>query len=130
MSADVQQLVDKAHQLRGAREKLDALIEANDAKLIALGAGKYVGNDPELAVTVIVPAAPSPSFKLDPKQLDQARELAGESFRDVFDRKVVFSPCKAFAEVVRKFFTPAKAEKLIALCRVQREQQRPYVKLA
>lgn len=125
-----EQLVDDAYRLRSEIAYRLEQLGRCEALLIALGRGDYTGTDASKVAKVIVPAAPEPGYKLDPSQRDRAREIAGEQFSDVFTRKVSYSPCKAFGEVVAKLFTPAKAEKLLALCRVIRETQSPYVKFA
>jgi hypothetical protein len=98
-----------------------AELEALKAQVIKLGRGRHTGADPAHFVTVVaaVPASTAPdSFALDTEKVDQARKLAGEEFRTLFDRCEIFTPCEAFVQVVPKVLTPAKARDLLALCRV------------
>lgn len=100
-----------------------ARLEAAKDRLIALGTGKYSdGEGHEL--TVVEGAAGRPAsvpvtYELAAEEEAAARKLAGEKFGQLFDRKVVFSPCEAFPSVVVKLLTPAKAAHLVELCKVE-----------
>jgi hypothetical protein len=122
------QLVDAAYRLRSEIADRETQLREVCEALVSRGRGDHSGTHVSRVAKVIVPAAPEPGYKLEKEKEDRAREIAGEQFSDVFTRKVSYAPCKAFGEVVAKLFTPAKAEKLLALCRVERETQIPYVK--
>jgi hypothetical protein len=128
VSASTVDLVDRAYRLRKARTKIDELIDLVEKDLIRRGRGDYTGTDPSKVAKVIIPSAPEPGYKLEASNEGAARKLAVGKFSDVFVRKVSYSPCKAFAAVCEKLFTPARCEKLLTLCRVDRATQSPYVK--
>ena len=113
-----------AKLLELAQKVADAVAEAKavEDQLIALGAGRYSHPDEPLKVCTVVAAVDAsfgkPSYVLSSENEEIARKLAGESFSNLFEREVTYTPCKGFAEVVPKLLTPARAKKLAALCYV------------
>ncbi|HKP93452.1 MAG TPA: hypothetical protein VJS88_06115 [Chthoniobacterales bacterium] len=124
------ELIDEAYAVHAVLATSKTRLDEISAALIALGKGKYSGTNPEHVATVIVPSAPEAGYKLESKNEARARDIAGKNFGIVFDRKISFAPCKAFVEICAKVLTPAKREKLLALCRVTRKTQDPYVNFA
>lgn len=111
----------------------DAELQAVNEKLIALGAGRYC--DTENHVATVVGAVPATmgadDFRLPKDGEALARELAGDNFLKLFQRKVSFSPRDDFRGLVLGRLTPKKAEELIALCIIPGQMQggrRAYVR--
>lgn len=92
-----------------------------DADLILLGPGRYADETGKHVFQVIAATLSSTgavSYALPEDGEEEARQLAGDKFGDLFERTVVFTPCKGFALVIPKLLTPAKARDLVALCEV------------
>jgi len=122
----IHKLVSRAGVLRSEiairQEELDGLT----AQIVALGKGKYAGDG--AACAVIEVSEGKPSYKLGKDNEDQAREIAGEFFAKVFDRKTTFEPCASFADVVLKLLPKAASRKLIALCEKPGKAASAYLK--
>lgn len=128
-------------------------------ELIEEGEGTYLesGAADARKILVIVPSEPSTSYTLYPDaalkafleerkvkkataalkaefmelQEQRARDLAGDHFKSLFDRSVIFGPTKGFAQIVPKLFPTATAtvKKLLLLCQVVKPAADPYIKL-
>lgn len=61
---------------------------------------------------------------------ERAEQLAGDHYRTLFDRQVVFSPATAFADMAPRILTPAKARDLLLLCQVVKKPGKAHVKLS
>jgi hypothetical protein len=96
----------------------DAELQAVNDQLIALGAGRYRDeeNHTALVVAAVEPTLGPDTFHLQRDALPQARELAGENFRKLFDREEIYSPRDGFAGIAGALLTPARARDLLALC--------------
>lgn len=124
-----------AYVLRDERDKLLVQIAEVEDALIARGAGKHSGDNPDQVVTVVAAIAghpgkvgyqliaeavkgetPAAFLERQAKLERQARELADTEFGALFDRRVIYTPCTGFADVAPKLLTPAKARDLVALC--------------
>lgn len=120
------QLVHTAYILREQRVQLDAQLAEVEAALIARGPGKHSGDNPDQVVTIVaaIPGHPGKvGYVLDDKDAEKAkaleakaRDIAGDEFAALFDRKVSYTPCTGFDAVAPKLLTPAKARDLLALC--------------
>lgn len=118
-------LAAKRARIVKAMEDLKAKKLAIDAQLIALGGGRYQDKTGQFTCTVVdAVEAGEPStvyvFPEDKDKQEQLRAIAGISlFGSLFDRKVVYTPCEAFAAVTAKLCSEAKAERILALCAVE-----------
>jgi hypothetical protein len=124
------ELVARAHALRANVARLEADLAEVEALLIAEGPGRYVTADGSQCVTVVAQSVGSVSYKLADADLEKAKEIAGDAFSTVFDRKVSFVPCKAFAEVVIKVVAKPVAKKLLALCEKAGATKRAHCRYA
>ena len=91
-----------------------------EAQLIDKGGGSYQGLEETHVVTVFtaVPAGPGKvSYELKADDEAAARKLAGDVFPKLFTRVESFKPVDAFPNVAAAVCTPAKAEKLVELCK-------------
>ena len=130
-----EQLVHLAYILREQKVQLDTQIGEVEAALIERGAGKHTGDNPDQVVTVLaaipgqagkvgytlivepVKGEAAAAFLARQNQLEaKARELAGDEFGNLFDRRVIYAPCAGFDAVAPKLLTPAKSRDLLELC--------------
>ena len=132
------------------------------AKLIEKGEGTYCDqSDPPRSGIVVVPTKFSTKYDLykpeafkaflaanDAKkstpalveafktsQEERARALAGDNFKSLFDREVIFTPADGFEKLVPKFLTTAKgdpaaaARDLLLHCQIVKAPADPSVRL-
>ena len=119
-SAVFNELVGEGLQLRNQIAGLLAELQIVQNKLIALGAGNYC-DDRNNECTVVAATESKTGaicYVLPDDGEAKARELASDSFGDLFDRKVIFTPCQGFELVAPKLLTPAKARDIVNLCLV------------
>lgn len=156
LSPLVAQLYDLDAQIAALTEQRKAAAKA----LIDLGEGQYV-DDADRKAIVVVPTKFTTTYdlyrpaalaaflerekakKATPNLLNAfryeqesiAEQLAGEHFKKLFDRTLVFPPTKGFADLVPKLLTTsdgkpsAKARDLLLHCQVVKPPGDPYVKL-
>lgn len=116
--------IDEAESIRrlvAAAVRLNAKIKADEAKLarykeelVLLAPGKYFSDDDDRVTVVGASTAIKPSEAQVAAAHKLAKEKAGLIFKEVRSYKCV----DGFREIVRAVFTPARAEKIIALCEV------------
>jgi len=114
-------LIDRAFARRAQIAALEIEQAQDEAAILVLGKGRHSGANPANRVTVVAatPAGTGAiSYGLPADGEAKARELAGEEWKALFDRQVIYSPCEAFDVVAGKILTPAKARDLVALCLV------------
>jgi hypothetical protein len=119
---------------KGAELKeLDAQLAALNEQLIVLGAGRYC--DAEDRTCLVVAGNPGTiapdTFRLPHEGEEPARALAGEEFKNLFERHVSYTPRDGFNGRAEALLTPAKARDLIAFCLVPGELtgvRRAYVR--
>lgn len=153
-------LVAQLYDLDAQIEALKAQRALVAKELIDLGEGQYV-DAAERKALVIVPTkytttydlyrpAALAAFLMERKvkkataallkefraaQETRAEELAGEHFKALFDRTVLFPPTKGFADLVPKLLTNAKGEPsakardILLHCQIVKAPGDPYVKL-
>jgi len=93
---------------------------AAEGKLIALGAGRY-SDENRNCVSVVAEVAKTKepdTFALPDES--KAREIVTdrETFLNLFNREVIFTPKEGFKALSEAFLTPAKARDLVELCLV------------
>ncbi len=124
-AATPETLVATLFDLNSQLLKLTAQMDEAKAALIANGKGKYGdGSGRELTVIEATEGTPGTlviSYVLDSEEAEaKARALAGDKFRDIFNRREVFTPCEGFEHVVPKLLTPAKSRDLLTLCKSEK----------
>jgi hypothetical protein len=115
-------LVDESAALdRRIKADTARLTEILKPQLVKLSPGTYNGTDGAKALVI----QPEPGIRPSASAIDSARAVAGpEAARRLFSRVIVRKAMKSFREIARNILTPAKAEKVIALCEVA---SNPYV---
>lgn len=127
------ELIDAAFSKRLEIALHLAALEKLNEQIIALGAGKHSGSDPDRPVTVVSAQDAKPGavyYELPEGGEAKAREHAGVSFGTVFTRLVSYVPIEGFEHVVPTHLTPARSRDLLALCHAQRKEtpgKRAYV---
>lgn len=114
-----EQLVTIAIQRRKAANDAEALLKEVTELLVRRAPGQYAGANEGEMVTVVGPTEGRPgrvTYELEEEQEERARELAGDQFGLLFDRKVVFAPATGFEHLAPKLLTPAAAKKIVKLC--------------
>jgi hypothetical protein len=111
-----ERLIENAYLIRESREQLTAELAELEATIIALGPGKHTGSDPDRVVTVVAEVPGGVSYKLGADALEEVREISGAEFSNLFERTVVHTPCKSFADVVPKVLGKRFATRLLDLC--------------
>lgn len=113
-------LIDRALARQKEIAELEKLQAADVAEILKLGAGKHSASEEGVQLQVVgasLGSSGKTSYELADDDEKRARELAGEKFLTLFDRKVVYSPIQGFADVVPTHLTPAKSRDLLELCR-------------
>ena len=87
-----------------------------EAQLIAAGAAKHAG---------CIVIQPSPGIKPSQETIAEVKGLVKTFFSKLFVRTVTYAPVKNFRDVARALLTPAKAQRVIALCETSNS---PFVK--
>ncbi len=108
----IERLVAESVLLKVCIDRDSARLDDLKAELGELPPGKYV-SDAGARATVV---AAGTAIKPDQAQVAAARQLAGIHARLLFEREVVYKPKPSFRDIVRALLTPAKADKIIALC--------------
>jgi hypothetical protein len=118
MPTDNEILIDRAISRHLEIKRLEQEEAADEAKIVALGAGKH--SDATGRVLTVVGSvggrAGAVSYELPEDGEKRARDLAGNEFPALFDRKVIWTPTEGFHLVAPKLLTPAKARDIVALC--------------
>lgn len=129
--------VDECLKLRAKIESLKAELKAAENKLIESGPGRYQNEEGEICVVVSATqertAECSYAIPDGDSPLDAAKNIAGDSFAKLFERKITYDPCEGFASVVPKLLTPARARAMLELCVIPgnvTSAKRAYVKYA
>jgi hypothetical protein len=92
-----------------------------NALLITLTPGDYQGEYGEVAKVIL----PSAAIKPSATAIAQVRNVVDpDLFTKLFDRIVSWKPVQNFRSVVHALLTPAKEQKIIALCEID---SAPYV---
>jgi hypothetical protein len=100
-------------------ESQQKLNDIND-ELLKRGAAEFQTSDGKVLVIF-----PGPTIKPGKDAIARAKEICGILFSKLFDRVVVTKPRKDFRSLAAAVLTPAKRDKLIALCEVE---STPYVR--
>ena len=110
----------KSTVTQGAKLKREIADRSDELKritalLITLTPGDYQGEQGEVAKVVQSSAAIKPSSAV----IGQVRAIVDpDIFTKLFDRIVSWKPVQNFRSVVAAVLTPAKAQKVVALCEV------------
>lgn len=123
----IKKTVSRLHLLREEIAVRQEEFKTLSTDLCDLGKGDYLGLNEEVVKVVEVKEG-SPSYKLAPADLDTAKEIAGDSFGKVFDKKITFEPCSSFADVVAKLLPKNIAAKLLALVEKPGKAASSYLK--
>lgn len=112
---------DETVSLVNEAARLDARIKGDSdrlkelkAQLSKLPPGTYLGDNGAKALVI----QPEPGIRPAADAIAKAMELVGDLSKKLFTRTVVIKPVKDFRAAARAALTPAKAEKVIALCEV------------
>ncbi|HEV7405166.1 MAG TPA: hypothetical protein VGO11_19640 [Chthoniobacteraceae bacterium] len=127
----VAELVDAGAALRLEIAAKGLELKRIEKDLIGVGIAKHFGTlvDGKAPVChVINQSQGKTSYALAAENEKDARKLSGAAFRTLFGKVISYPPCEAFALVVPKVLTPARAEKLIALCEVPGKAGSTYTK--
>ena len=99
-----------------------------EATLIVRGAGKHTGNGDGHECTVV--AAGQPGVKYAPvtgDDADAAKAICGDSWSELFERKVTLEPRKGFEDRADAVLNAAPKAKLFALIGKPTSARKPYV---
>ena len=116
-------LVAKALRIRKKIAALLELLEPIHKQLIARGAGRYedqLGN----FCTVIdekLPTTGPITYELPEDKVDQAIEIAGEAFSNIFDSAIVYAPKSGFTDRLEVLLPEDRRAALRTLCTVPGE---------
>jgi hypothetical protein len=113
--------VGRGYIIRAEIALLLVKLKELEVELIELGPGRYKDPDEQLfctAVGAVDPSVDDPTYVLRDGEEDKARQLAGEAFPELFERKVTYTPKPGFIDRADALLTPAKKRDIIALCYV------------
>jgi hypothetical protein len=122
------QLVDALWELNRQRNHLDGEIAQLEAALIATGAGKHSGDDPDHVLTVVAAGEPGVKYvHLDEDGGKKAREICGDAFSDLFERDVAYKPRTGFLDRVDTALAAAAKRNLLALVEQPTAVRKAYI---
>jgi len=112
--------VAQGYELRRKIADLLAELEVIQEAIIARGAGQYVDDEGNTctAVAAVAAGVGPESYTLPSGQEEKARSITDDKFPELFERTVVFTPKKGFADRADALLTPARKRDILALCLV------------
>lgn len=116
--AKISEHVSRGLQLLQEIADRQAELRELEAQILAQGAGQYCDEAEQQFVTAVGAIAAgvgSSSYALREGEDEKAKLLAGDSFGELFDRKIVYTPKSGFVDRADALLTPAKKRDLLAL---------------
>jgi hypothetical protein len=116
-AAEISDLVEEGALLDAAIKDKALRLKTIKALLIPLGPGEYLSSSSGRKAIVIQPER---ALKPTAAAIASARPIAGTAFSKLFERVVAWKTqdAKTFRQVALALLTPAKAQRIIALCEV------------